>query len=107
MSSYRIGIDVGGTFTDIVCLESGRLTTKKLPSTPGDFSVATIEGVKRMLAEEGCKGFDIAELIHGTTVATNAILEKTGARVGLITTQGFRDVLEIGRIRMPKLYDLE
>jgi len=107
MSSYRIGIDVGGTFTDVVCLESGRLTTKKLPSTPSDFSVATVEGVKRVLAEEGCRGSDIAELIHGTTVATNAILEKTGARVGLITTRGFRDVLEIGRLRMPKLYDLE
>ena len=106
MASYRIGIDVGGTFTDFVCLEAGHLTTRKLPSTPGDFSIATIEGVKKMLAEKGIKGSDVAEVIHGTTVATNAILEKKGANVGIITTWGFRDVLEIGRLRMPKLYDL-
>jgi len=103
----RIGIDVGGTFTDVVCLQSGQLTTKKVSSTPADFSIGTMEGLKQIIAKAEINVTQIIELIHGATIATNAILEKKGAKLGLITTKGFRDVLEIGRLRMPKLYDLE
>jgi len=103
----RIGIDIGGTFTDVVCLQSGWLTTKKVSSTPADFSIGTIEGLKQIIAKAGVGVSDIVELVYGATIATNAILEKKGAKVGLVTTKGFRDVLEIGRLRMPKLYDLE
>ncbi|MDE2997675.1 MAG: hydantoinase/oxoprolinase family protein [Gemmatimonadota bacterium] len=100
----RIGIDIGGTFTDVVAVhEDGRVALCKLPSTPGDYGRAIVDGVNRVA--EG-SGVDVQEVIHGTTVATNAVLGGTGARTGLITTRGFRDVLEIGRLRMPRLYDL-
>jgi N-methylhydantoinase A len=100
----RIGIDIGGTFTDVVAIgEDGRMALCKLPSTPGDYGRAIVDGVSRV-----AKGSvaEVTEVIHGTTVATNAVLSGTGARTGLITTRGFRDVLEIGRLRMPRLYDL-
>ena len=101
MPGYRIGIDVGGTFTDIVGLSNGRLLRRKVPSTPHDFSQAALEGLELLLS-----GPDVREVIHGTTLVTNVIIEKKGARTGLITTRGFRDVLEIGRLRTPRLYDL-
>ena len=106
MSEYRIGIDVGGTFTDVVGLSNGRLVRRKIRSTPHDFSIGVLEGLQLLLREVGASGQDVQEVIHGTTVATNAIIEKKGARTGLITTRGFRDVLEIGRLRTPRLYDL-
>ncbi len=106
MSEYRIGIDVGGTFTDIVALSDGRLVRRKVRSTPEDFSAAVLEGLRLMLSEADASGSDVREVIHGTTVATNAIVERKGASTGLITTQGFRDVLEIARLRTPRLYDL-
>jgi len=106
MSEYRIGIDVGGTFTDIVGLSDGRLVRRKVRSTPEDFSAAVLEGLRLMLSEADASGSDVREVIHGTTVATNAIVERKGASTGLITTQGFRDVLEIARLRTPRLYDL-
>ena len=100
----RIGIDIGGTFTDVVAVgEDGRVALCKLPSTPGDYGRAIADGVRRVVKGSGA---DVTEVIHGTTVATNAVLSGTGARTGLITTRGFRDVLEIGRLRMPRLYDL-
>ena len=100
----RIGIDIGGTFTDVVAVsEDGRVKLCKLPSTPEDYGGAIIDGVSQVVEE--C-GVQVNEVIHGTTVATNAVLGGTGARTGLITTRGFRDVLEIGRLRMPRLYDL-
>src|SRR3954463_9145022 len=103
----RVGIDIGGTFTDIVVLaESGERHLKKVPSSVDDYARAIIEGLAALLEEIGAEPGAIAELLHGTTVASNAILEHKGARTGLITTKGFRDVLEIRNLRMPRLYDM-
>lgn len=102
----RIGVDIGGTFTDLVLIrKDGSQWTTKLLSTPNDPSIAFLQAVDRVLAE-GVKPVDITELVHATTVATNAILESNTARVGLITTAGFRDVLEIGRHFRRDLYNL-
>jgi N-methylhydantoinase A len=105
--TYRLGIDVGGTFTDIVLLSSDGVTvSQKVLSTPPDFSVGIKRGTEALLREGGRAGHDVEECIHGATVATNAILTRTGARTGLISSRGFRDVLEIRRMRMHKLYNL-
>jgi len=96
----RLGVDVGGTFTDLVALVDGRIETAKVPSTPADQS----EGVLAALRAGGVR--DVAAFAHGMTVATNALLERRGARTALVTTHGFRDVLEIGRQNRPHLYDL-
>ena len=105
--SFRAGIDIGGTFTDIVLLaDSGERYTRKVPSSVDDYARAIIDGLAALLAEIGAGPGAIAELLHGTTVASNAILEHKGARTGLITTRGFRDVLEIRNLRMPRLYDM-
>src|SRR5438094_5662902 len=105
--SFRAGVDIGGTFTDIVLLgDDGAGYTKKVPSTVDDYARAITEGVAELLAEIGGEARGIVELLHGTTVASNAILEHKGARTGLITTKGFRDVLEIRNLRMPRLYDM-
>ncbi|RMF91448.1 MAG: hydantoinase/oxoprolinase family protein [Nitrospinota bacterium] len=101
----RVGIDIGGTFTDILALDAtGKLSTLKVLSTPEDFSQGILRGLERLLPTFADTIPE--EVIHGTTVATNAILEQKGAKTGLITTRGFRDVLEIRRIRMPELYNL-
>lgn len=105
--TYRIGVDIGGTFTDIVLLGSdGTIHTKKISSSVENYARAIVEGLGEVFAEAGLEGKLIEELRHGTTVASNAILEHKGARVGLITTRGFRDVLEIRTLRMPRLYDM-
>ena len=105
--SLRVGVDIGGTFTDIVVLGSdGSIHTKKVSSSVGDYARAIVDGLAELFAETGLSGGAIEEIRHGTTVASNAILEHKGARVGLITTKGFRDVLEIRTLRMPRLYDL-
>ena len=107
MSNFSLGVDIGGTFTDIVLLRAdGELFSKKVLSTPGDYSLAIEDGVADLMRGAGLNGNQIAELAHGTTVATNAIIERRGASVALITTRGFRDVLELGRFRSPRLYDL-
>ena len=107
MSQFRVGIDIGGTFTDIVFLNSeGRLFTKKVPSSVDDYARAIVEGMAQVFDEANITADDIQEIRHGTTVASNAILELKGARVGLITSAGFRDVLEIRTLRMPRLYDM-
>src|SRR5256714_2353602 len=104
---FRVGVDIGGTFTDIVLLDAdGKVHTKKVSSSVDDYARAIVEGLDEVFRETGLAGHDFSEVLHGTTVASNAILELKGARTGLITTKGFRDVLEIRRIRMPKLYDL-
>ena len=104
---FRVGIDIGGTFTDLVLLgDAGRALTVKVPSTPDDYSRSIAESLEVALPRIGVSGQEIDEVIHGTTVATNALLEKRGVRTGLVTTAGFRDVLEIRRLRMPRLYDL-
>ena len=105
--SYRVGIDIGGTFTDMVFLtEAGEALTLKLPSTPDDYSRGIAEGLAEVFGAGEIGAAEIAEVIHGTTIATNAILERQGVKTGLVTTEGFRDVLEIRRLRMPRLYDL-
>ena len=107
MANYRVGVDIGGTFTDIVFLgDNGERITKKVSSTVGDYAKAIVDGLAQVMDECGIKGSQIMELLHGTTVASNAILELKGARTGLITTRGFRDVLEIRTLRMPRLYDI-
>lgn len=107
MTRYRLGIDIGGTFTDIVLLgEDGVVHTKKILSSPDDYSLAIEEGTRALLAETDITADAISEVSHGTTVATNAIIERKGVRVALVTTQGFRDVLEIARYRAPQLYDV-
>src|SRR6516225_8704083 len=105
--AYRAGVDIGGTFTDIVVLGSdGSLHVKKVLSRADNYAQAVVEGLAEAFRESGLSAAAIEEIRHGTTVASNAILENKGARVGLITTKGFRDVLEIRTLRMPRLYDL-
>ena len=107
MKTFRAGVDIGGTFTDIVLLgDRGERYTKKVSSTVDDYARAITEGLSQLLAEIDGEARGIAELLHGTTVASNAILEHKGAKTGLITTKGFRDVLEIRNLRMPRLYDM-
>ncbi len=101
MTEIFVGVDTGGTFTDFVVLQDGKIRIHKVLSTPGDPARAILQG----LTELGVSG-NLDALVHGSTVATNAVLERKGVRTGLITTAGFRDVLEIGRQTRPKLYDL-
>ena len=104
---YRLGADIGGTFTDLVITApDGDYWTKKLSSTPDDFSLGIIEGMEQLLAERSVSPGCIDEIVHGTTVATNAVLQQQGARTALITTRGFRDVIELRRMRVPSLYSL-
>jgi N-methylhydantoinase A len=97
----RIGIDTGGTFTDFVIVEAGRIATWKEPSTPDDPSRAIMAGLRRAVV-----GLAGAEIVHGSTVATNALLEGKTARIAFVTNRGFEDLLEIGRQARPDLYDL-
>src|ERR1043166_762415 len=104
----RVGVDIGGTFTDLVfLLPDGSLNKLKVASTPADYSQAIVEGVTQFCRRSGLAADTIGEVVHATTVATNAILERKGARTALITTEGFRDVLELRRIRIPMSYDLD
>lgn len=103
----RIGVDIGGTFTDIVVSEaSGRISTKKVLSNVEDYAAGIAEGVRALMLECDLRIEDAEEIVHATTVATNAVLESKGALTGLITTEGFRDVLEFRRVRVPELYNL-
>jgi len=103
----RIGVDIGGTFTDLVLLDgAGRVHVLKISSTPSEPEAAVVEGVRRILAMAGIAPGEVAEVLHGTTVGSNTLLERKGAPTGLLTTKGFRDVLEIGRVRTPELFDL-
>src|SRR5256886_1148349 len=107
MTQFRVGVDIGGTFTDIVLLDAdGRLHTKKVSSSVDDYARAIVEGVGEVFRETGLGGADVAEVLHGTTVAPNATLDLGGAKPGLIPPRGSRAVLEIRRWRMPRLYDL-
>ena len=104
---YRLGADIGGTFTDLViAAPDGGYWTKKLSSTQDDLSRGIIEGMGQLLSEQDVAFESIEEIVHGTTVATNAILQDKGAKTALITTEGFRDVLELRRMRVPSLYSL-
>ena len=105
--SARIGVDIGGTFTDIVLQTAdGELHQSKVPTRPDDMAAAVVEGMGALLGSVGLPPDTVREVVHGTTVGSNAILQRRGARTGLITTHGFRDVLEIGRIRTPEMFDL-
>jgi N-methylhydantoinase A len=102
-----VGIDIGGTFTDLVVVDKqGRTFTKKVSSTADNYARAITEGLSGLLEPAGLSLEQITEFLHGTTVGSNTILELKGARLGLIATKGFRDILEIRNLRMPKLYDL-
>ena len=104
---FEIGIDIGGTFTDIVCRGSdGSVRISKVPTTRGDPSKAVLAALETARGEWGVSPSDIVRFTHGTTVATNAVLERKGARIGLIATEGFKDVLEIGRQMRHQMYDL-
>src|SRR5262245_24544618 len=104
---YRIGIDVGGTFTDFTLLEEtgGTVSYHKVPSTPRDPSEAIERGIGELLESRRIPPDEVSHVGHGTTVATNLVIERKGAVTGLITTRGFRDVLEIGRQTRPHVYD--
>ena len=107
MSGYRVGVDIGGTFTDVVLLDDGgRVISKKISSSVDDYALAIVEGLESVFVGHGVAPGEVTEIMHGTTVASNAILELAGARVGLVTSKGFRDVLELRNLRMPRLYDL-
>jgi N-methylhydantoinase A len=101
--AYRLGVDVGGTFTDLLLVhdETGELYRVKTPSTPADPSEGVLSGVRRICEESGVAPADLAYVMHGTTVATNAMLEAKGARVGLITTKGFGQILHLARSQTP------
>jgi N-methylhydantoinase A len=101
VNSARIGVDVGGTFTDVIAqMPDGRVRIRKVLSTPPDYDRAVVEAVAALADVE-----PVAGVVHGTTVATNAVLERRGARTALVTTAGFRDVLELRRLRIPHMYD--
>ncbi|MHB2266103.1 hydantoinase/oxoprolinase family protein [Aliihoeflea sp. PC F10.4] len=105
-SGVRIGIDVGGTFTDFVLSDpSGEMAFYKEPSTPDDPSRALIDGLSTLLEQRGLAASDVSALMHGTTIGLNAIIQRKGARIGLIVTSGYRDILEIARCRMPSSFD--
>jgi len=102
VTAIRLGIDVGGTFTDLVATVDGEVKTAKVASTPRDQSVAVMNALRASAVDTQ----EVAAFAHGMTVATNALLERHGARTALVTTEGFRDVLEIARQNRPSLYDL-
>ena len=101
--SFRLGVDVGGTFTDLLLVneQSGEMYTAKVPSTPEDSSIGVSNGIDRVCGDADVDPGDITHVMHGTTVATNTILTGTGARVGLVTTKGYRQVLQIARSFVP------
>ncbi|MEO0436042.1 MAG: hydantoinase/oxoprolinase family protein [Pseudomonadota bacterium] len=100
---YRLGVDVGGTFTDFLLLneESGETYTAKVPSTPEDSSLGVLNGIERICSETGVNASEIELVMHGTTVATNAVLTRKGAKVGLVTTAGYEDTLQVARSYCP------
>jgi N-methylhydantoinase A/oxoprolinase/acetone carboxylase beta subunit len=107
MTTYTVGVDIGGTFTDIVCAGSdGSFRLMKRPTTRGNPAAAVRDAIAAMSADWGIDPASIARFVHGTTVATNAVIERRGARTGIVTTAGFKDVLEIGRQMRHQMYDL-
>ena len=109
MTILSLGVDTGGTFTDLVLLDrtAGVLAIHKLPTTPDDPARGILDGIAVLLDEAGHVASTVELLVHGTTLATNAILQRRHAKTGMLVTQGFRDVLEIGRQRRPAFYNLD
>src|SRR5919201_5674975 len=107
-AASRIGVDIGGTFTDLVWVDeaTGGVRIGKLLTTPKEPAQAVEQGVVSLLQEAGSTPGSVKSLIHGTTLATNALIERKGAKTGLLTTAGFRDALEIGREGRYDMYDL-
>ena len=105
---FRLGFDIGGTFTDLVLADeaTGEIRIVKVPSTPKNPNIGALKGIRRLLAESGVEASQLSYAIHGTTVVTNTVIERKGAKTALITTKGFRDVLEIGRERRVTQYDI-
>lgn len=101
-----VGVDIGGTFTDVIAVDGDRIEITKVLTTPKDLSQGVVDGVAAVLAQLDLKASDVASVVHATTVATNALLERRGGRVGLMVTEGFGDILEIARQRRPDPYDL-
>ncbi len=99
----RIGVDVGGTFTDLIYVddEAGVIRVHKLPTTPDDPSQGTIQGVKELAEQAGADPSALDQVFHGTTIATNIVIEHAGATVGMLTTEGYRDILHIARHKKP------
>ena len=106
--AWRVGVDIGGTFTDVAMVDeaTGRIGIAKVLTTPHDFGEAVIDGIRQGLRRETVEASDVSLLAHATTVVTNALLEHKGARAGIVTTRGFRDVLELRRSARADLYDL-
>src|SRR5262245_17740885 len=107
-SRYRLGIDIGGTFTDAILIdeETGAIRIAKVSTTPRDHADGFLDSARRLLAESGVAPEQVHLVVHGTTVATNAIIQGKLARTALIATKGFRDMLEIARQIRPTLYDI-
>ena len=105
--SYRLGVDVGGTFTDLALYntDTNRLEFAKTPSTPVNQALGVAAGIRELMDRHAVSPDRIDFFIHGTTVATNTLLERSGAKTALIVTAGFRDILQIGRQDRPDLYD--
>lgn len=101
--TYRLGVDVGGTFTDLLLVDedSGTTHRAKTPSTPTDQSIGVLAGIAKICALAGIDPSEIDHVMHGTTVATNAVLEGKGAKVGLVATRGFKQVLQVARSFVP------
>ena len=99
----RLGVDVGGTFTDLIYVddEAGEIIVHKVPTTPADPSRGTVQGVKEITRQAEVASGDLDQVFHGTTIATNIVIEHSGARVGMITTEGYRDILHIARHKKP------
>src|SRR2546428_136308 len=106
---HWLGIDIGGTFTDFALFDpdSGELIGLKVPSTPHEFAEAVRVGLGRLAGEHGVDLHEIATVVHGTTIAVNTLIQRAGARLGLLVTEGFRDVLELQRLRLPNPFDLD
>ena len=104
----RIGVDVGGTFTDLIYIddEAGKVIVHKTPSTPADPSIGTVQGISELCAMAGIEPAQLDQVFHGTTVATNIVIEHNGAKVGMITTKGYRDILHIARHKKPMNFSL-
>ncbi|HKQ64783.1 MAG TPA: hydantoinase/oxoprolinase family protein [Methylomirabilota bacterium] len=108
MARHWLGIDIGGTFTDFALFdtETGELLGLKVPSTPHEFAEAVRVGLARLADEHGVEPREIGTVVHGTTIAVNTLIQRTGARLGLLVTEGFRDVLELQRLRLTNPFDL-
>ncbi|HEV8574903.1 MAG TPA: hydantoinase/oxoprolinase N-terminal domain-containing protein, partial [Dehalococcoidia bacterium] len=102
-SGYRVGIDVGGTFTDLVAFDprTGALHTIKTPSRPDAPHRAVIDALERLKQDFSVPPAEIDEILHGTTIGVNTVLQRNGATVGLLINEGFRDILQLGRVRLP------